>query len=127
VTGAWTNDELRAIDAEDELPIATRRQDGTLRRPVIVWVVRQDDEVYIRSVGGRTASWFRGAQTTHDAHVEIDELAQDVTLVETDDRGDAIDAAYREKYGRHAGIVDHVLTPEARAATLKLVPRSAGA
>jgi hypothetical protein len=32
VTGAWTNDELRAIDAEDELRIATRRQDGRLRR-----------------------------------------------------------------------------------------------
>jgi hypothetical protein len=44
--------------------------------------------------------------------------------VETDDLGDEIDAAYRTKYRRYAAsIVGSVLTPEARAATLKLVPR----
>jgi len=31
VTDAWTTEELRAIDAVDELRIATRRPDGTLR------------------------------------------------------------------------------------------------
>jgi hypothetical protein len=123
VTDAWTTEELRAIDAVDELRMATRRPDGTLRKPVIVWVVRHDDCVYVRSVGGRTASWFRGAQTTHDAHVEIDDVEKGVTLVETDGVADEIDAAYRAKYGRYTGIVDHVLSPEARAATLKLVPR----
>ena len=49
--------------------------------------------------------------------------AAGVTMVETDGAGDEIDAAYRAKYGRYTGIVDHVLSPEARAATLKLVPR----
>jgi hypothetical protein len=36
-----------------------------------------------------------------------------------------IDATYRAKYRRYAAsIVNSTLTPEARAATLKLVPRS---
>lgn len=39
---------------------------------------------------------------------------------------DQIDAAYRSKYRRYpANIVGGVLTPQARAATLKLVPRPA--
>jgi hypothetical protein len=48
-----------------------------------------------------------------------------VLLVETDDLNDTIDAAYRTKYHRYAkNIVDSDLTSEARAATLKLVPRA---
>ena len=36
-----------------------------------------------------------------------------------------VDAAYRTKYHRYAaGIVSSVVSPEARSATIKLVPRS---
>jgi len=45
--------------------------------------------------------------------------------VETDDLNDAIDTAYRTKYRHYAAnIVNSDLTPQARAATLKLVPRA---
>ena len=38
---------------------------------------------------------------------------------------DQIDAAYRTKYRRYGGrYVDPMVAPEARAATIKLVPRS---
>jgi hypothetical protein len=49
-----------------------------------------------------------------------------VTFVDADhDIEDEVDAAYRAKYRRYAGrILDSVLTPEARSATVKLVPRS---
>jgi hypothetical protein len=41
-----------------------------------------------------------------------------------DDVSDEIDAAYRSKYGRYAeSIVGSIVSPEARAATIKLVPR----
>jgi hypothetical protein len=37
---------------------------------------------------------------------------------------DELDVAYRTKYRRYAAsIIDHITSPEARAATLKLVPR----
>jgi hypothetical protein len=50
---------------------------------------------------------------------------KDVLLVETDDINDQIDAAYRTKYHRYAiSVVDAIVSPEARAATLKLVPRA---
>jgi hypothetical protein len=47
----------------------------------------------------------------------------DVDEDEDDDLADRIDDAYRTKYRRYAeGIVGTTLTPEARSATISLVP-----
>jgi hypothetical protein len=121
----WTNDELSKIGAADELEIAPSRADGTLRNPVTIWVVRHGDDLYVRSVNGRTAAWFRAAQVRHEAHIDAGGVDKDVRLVETDELNAAIDAAYRTKYRRYAAtIVNSVLTPQAQAATIKLMPRS---
>jgi hypothetical protein len=125
---AWTNDELTRIGAAEELEIAPLRRDGTPRTPVTIWVVRYGDDLYVRSVNGRTATWFRGAQARHEAHIHAGGVEKDVTLMELDADDtieDQIDAAYRSKYRRYAkSIVNSVLTPQARAATLKLAPRA---
>ena len=47
-TTAWTSDELTRIDAADELEIAPRRRDGSLRRPVPIWVVRVADGLHAK-------------------------------------------------------------------------------
>jgi hypothetical protein len=51
----WTSDELDKIANADELRIATKRPDGTLRSPVPIWVVRHGDDLYIRSYRGPAA------------------------------------------------------------------------
>jgi hypothetical protein len=120
----WSRDELSKIGDAEELEIAPARRDGTLRRPVTIWVVRHGDDLYVRSVNGRTSSWFRGAQARHEAHVDAGGVEKDVSLVETDDLNDEIDAAYRSKYRRYSeNVVGSVLRPEARATTLRLIPR----
>jgi hypothetical protein len=123
---AWTNDELSKIGAAEELQIAPLRGDGTLRKPVTIWVVRHGDDLYVRSVNGRTSSWFRGAQVRHEGHIQAGGVDKDVTFVDADpDINDQIDAAYRSKYRRYAAsLVDPVVSPQARAATIKLVPRA---
>ena len=122
----WTSDELEKIEAAEELDLASVRRDGTLRRPVTMWVVRAGDDVYVRSGKGRGSSWFRGVQTLHEAQIRAGGVTRDVSLLETDDVKDDIDAAYRTKYGRrYASIVPSIVAPDARAATLKLVPRDA--
>src|SRR5438552_12630656 len=119
---AWTADELAKVEAADELEIASLRGDGTLRNPVTIWVVRLGDDLYVRSVNGRTSSWFRGVQDRHEARIRCGGVEKDVVLVERDDINDELDAAYRTKYHRYAAnIVDSIVTPEARAATLQLV------
>jgi hypothetical protein len=123
---AWTSDELNKIGTAEELQIASLRQDGTLRKPVTIWVVRVDDNLYVRSVYGRGSGWFRGTQTRHEGHIRAGGVDKDVTFMEETDPSinEQIDAAYRTKYRRYAAsIVNSTLTPEARAATIKLVPR----
>lgn len=125
-TFAWTSDELAKIGNAEELEIASIRRDGTLSSPRTIWVVRLGDELYVRSVYGRTSAWFRGTQARHEGRIQAGGVEKDVTFVEEIDPGisDQIDAAYRTKYRRYAAsIVDSTVTPQARAATLKLVPR----
>ena len=122
----WTSDELSKIGAAEELEIASLRRDGTMRNPVTIWVVRHGDDLYVRSVNGRTAAWFRGTQVRHEGHIQAGGVDKDVTFVDADpDINDQIDAAYRTKYHRYAAsIISHIVSPEARSATIKLVPRS---
>ena len=120
----WPSDELDRIARAEELEITSVRRDGTLRKPVTIWVVRDGDDLYVRSVNGRTSSWFRGVRVRHEGRIRAGGVDKDVFLVETDDMNDEIDAAYRSKYRRYAeSIVDSIISPQARAATLKLVPR----
>jgi hypothetical protein len=124
---AWTSEELSKIGAAEELRIAPRRRDGTLRNPVTIWVVRVGDDLYVRSVYGRTSAWFRGTQVRHEGRIWAGGVVKDVTFVEESDPGinDQIDAAYRAKYRRYAAsIVESTVTPQARAATIKLAPRT---
>lgn len=120
----WTKEDLDKVEAAEELEMAPRRRDGTLRRPVTIWVVRQGDDLYVRSWRGRTGSWFQSAQAQHEARVRAGGVERDVRLVETEERNDEIDAAYRTKYSRYPTFVPPMTTPEARATTLKLVPQS---
>jgi len=124
---AWTSDELEKIAAADELQLASARPDGNLRKPVTIWVVRLGDDVYVRSVNGRTSHWFRGTEDRHQGHILAGGVDKDVLFVEAgDDVNDEIETAYRTKYQRYgASYIDPLLTPGARAATLELVPRSA--
>ena len=80
----WTAEELRRIDASDELEIAARRRDGTLRRHLPVWVVRHGDGLYVRAVNGRDSAWFRGAQARHEGHVRAGGVEKNVSFVDPD-------------------------------------------
>jgi hypothetical protein len=125
---AWTKDELPKVAGAEELEIASVRADGTLRKPVTIWVVREGDNLYVRSVKGPTAAWFRGARERHEGRIRAGGVEKDVTFVDADHAiDDEVDAAYRAKYRRYAGsILNSVLTPQARSTTTRLVPRSAG-
>ncbi len=65
----WTRNELARIGSADELEIAALRPDGTLRYPVTIWVVPHGDDLYVRSVNGRGAAWFRGTQARHQGRI----------------------------------------------------------
>jgi hypothetical protein len=121
----WTRDELDKIGRAEELQIAALRPDGTLRKPVTIWVVRHGEDLYVRSGYGQRAAWYRGTQRRREGHINAGGIDKDVTFVDADPAlNDQIDAAYRTKYRRHeARWVDPMVAAEARATTIKLVPR----
>jgi hypothetical protein len=120
---AWTADELAKVEAADELDIAARRPDGTLRKPVTIWIVRVGDELYVRSAYGPDSAWYRAAKAATDGRVRAGGVEKDVAFEDAGhDLDDEVDAAYSEKYRRYTGIVDTMLTSEVRATTIRLVP-----
>jgi hypothetical protein len=120
----WTNDELDKIGQAEELAIAGRRGDGTLRKPVTIWVVRHGDDLYVRSGYGRAAAWFRGVEERHEGHIKAGGVEKDVAFADADPAlNDQIDAAYRSKYrGHDRQYVDPMVAAEARSTTIKLLP-----
>ncbi len=121
----WTSDQLNKIGRAEEVQVASVRRDGTLRKPVTVWVVHHGDDLYLRSVNGRSAHWFRGIQERHEGRIRVGGVQQNVSFVDPDPGiDDEVDETYRTKYRRYAGsVLNSVLTREARAATIKIVPR----
>lgn len=125
---AWTSEELNKIGSAEELQIASLRADGSLRSMRIIWAVRLGDDLYVRSVRGRTSDWFRGVQTRYEGHIRAGGVENDVTFMEEPDSNlnDQIDAAYASKYRRYASIIPSINSPTARSATIKIVPRATG-
>ena len=121
----WTGEELNKIGTAEELELASLRRDGTLRKPVTIWVVRLGNDLYVRSANGTTSAWFRGTQVCHAGHIRAGGVEKDASFVEEADPdiNNQIDAAYRTKYGHYdAQYVDPMVALKARAATIKLVP-----
>ncbi len=125
----WTSDELNKIGTAEELEIASLRSDGTLRKPVTIWVIRLGSDLYVRSVNGRTSAWFRGVQVRRQGRIQAGGVVKQVDFMEEAgvELNDQIDAAYKTKYRNYAAsIVNTILSPEARSTTLKLLPRPTG-
>lgn len=124
---SWTDDELERIESAEELNLQSLRSDGSLRDPVTMWVVRDGEDVYVRSVKGAQGPWFRGTRSRLEGRIRAGGVDKDVAFVDVGDGGETtprLDAAYRAKYGRYpADIFGSVVTPQAQAATIRLVPR----
>jgi hypothetical protein len=123
----WTDDELNRIGSAEELAIVALRLDGTLRKPVTIWMVRVGKDIYVRSAYGPNVAWLRGTRVRHEGRIDAGGIQKDVAFEDADPMvGDQIDAAYRDKYHRHATqYVNSVITAEARSTTIKLLPREA--
>ena len=110
---AWTPDDLAAFGGSDEVRITSLRPDGTARKPVPIWIVRLGDQLYVRSAYGPENGWYRRARASRAGRIHASVAA-------------ALHAAYHAKYDRYGErIVGTVVSPEAAAATLRVLPRLA--
>ena len=118
----WTQPDLAKIEGADELRIATRRPDETLRRAVPIWAVAVDGCVYVRTWHRRATGWFGHAVSSGAARLAVPGLDTDVTVVQVGPHRRArIDAAYRTKYGGYgAATVAQMVNDDAVKTTLRL-------
>jgi hypothetical protein len=121
---AWTAEELERLGNEDELQLSSERDDGSLRDAVIMWMGRLGDDIYVRSVKGRSGPCFRGTQTRRRGRISSAGVEHDVKFEDADRTLDgAIDAEYRRKYANEPQEwVDPVLTDQAQGSTIRLAP-----
>jgi hypothetical protein len=122
---SWTKEELAKIGNAEELDIASRRPDGTLRPFVTIWVVRADGDLYVRSVNGRSGTWFMRAVAAGEGRIRAGGVERDVAFEEAGSAVQApVTAAYHEKYDRYGpNIVGTVVSVESATTTLRLVPK----
>ena len=114
--------DLLAIEAAQEVRIETRAADGTVHR-TIIWVVVEDGRIYIRSVNGATARWYREALARPDValHVRRERLpfravpATDASSIAACSAG--LERKYRGSYSVRA-----MLAPSVLDTTLRLDP-----
>ena len=99
---AWTRDELARVGDADELRIASRRPDGSLRPYVTIWAVRVGDDIYVRSAYGYDNPWFQRALLSAEGRIRAGAVERDVAFeVPAPEVADGITAAYHSKYDHH--------------------------
>lgn len=122
VMSTWTTTDLHTFGDAGEIAIAPLRSDGSTRPYTTIWIVRVGDGLYVRSYHGPEGSWFRAAQGSGKGRLRADDAERDVAFEPAVTDSDTVDEAYRAKYGRSA-YADAMLTPDASATTLRLIPR----
>jgi hypothetical protein len=127
---SWTSDELDRIGSADELRITSVRADGALRPYVPIWVVRVGDDLYVLSYRGADGGWFRHLRERDRGRIKAGGVEREVAVAAAaddvdNDVDDAVDEAYRGKYGRYGSrLVDPMIAAPARGTTLRLAPLS---
>lgn len=117
----WTSDELDALDRAREIRVAGRRDDGTLRTPVIIWHVVVDGVLYARSVRGPGGGWYRGVTRNGTGSVSWHDETRDATFASDASHEAAIDDAYFAKYG-HGAATQSLMGDEVKRTTLRIDP-----
>lgn len=125
-TATWPQDELGQIGAAEEIGLASRRPDGSLRPYVTMWVVRAGVGLYVRSAYGPDNPWYRRAVASGTGRLRAGSIERDVSFGQAAEevQGD-IDAAYHAKYDRYGPrIVGSVTGPGVHLLTIRLVPQT---
>lgn len=103
---SWTESELESIGRADELRVASRRADDTIRPYVTIWTTREGDDIYVRSARG---------------------VEKDVIFTREEDAATnaRVDAAMHAKYDRYGpGPVGTITGSDSHATTLRVMPEA---
>lgn len=124
-TTTWAPEEPQRIGAAEEIGLASRRPDGSLRPFVTMWVVRAGGTWMSARPTGPDNPWYRRATASGAGRIRAGGIERDVSFAQaaSEAQGD-IDAAYHAKYDRYGPrIVGSVVGPSAHRVIVRLVPQ----
>jgi hypothetical protein len=116
-------DELALLAEEEEIEIETARPGGPPHR-TIIWIVAEGDDVFIRSVNGAEARWYREAIADPSVTIHVDGRALPARVeVATDpDSTRRTSEQLSRKYATHGASLRAMLVPDILDTTLRVVP-----
>jgi hypothetical protein len=87
--------------------------------------LRTGGDLYVRSVNGRSGTWFRGALAAGEGRIRAGGVERDVAFEEAGSQVHApVTAAYHQKYDRYGpSIVGTAVSAESATTTLRLILR----
>ena len=115
-------DAIERLDREEEIRIETRSPEGEVHR-TIIWVVVDAGEVFIRSVHGTGARWYREVVAGREPAIWIGKERIPVRVSEATSAGDIARCSrvLESKYA-HDPAVKPMLVPEVLDTTLRVEP-----
>jgi len=120
----FSSEELKKIDAADDLHISPFREDGkTYGTPTWIWEVVVDGDLYVRAYNGVYSQWYNAALQQKAGRIKAARKTFEVSF-ETIERNinDKIDEAYKKKYSS-SPYLTAMISERARKATVKIIPR----
>ncbi|HVL54340.1 MAG TPA: nitroreductase/quinone reductase family protein [Vitreimonas sp.] len=119
---SFSPEELELIRRAEEVEIETQAPDGPVHRTVI-WAVVDDERVFIRSVDGSQARWYREAQANPAVALHVEGRRLTATAIPATDPDSVQRTSDRiaEKYAGDPS-TDTMLREEVLDTTLRLEP-----
>ena len=117
---------LEVLGRVREIEIETASPDGATAHRTIIWIVTAGDHVYVRSVNGTPARWYREALAHPDVVVHAEGAAIPMTAVPANDAQSiqVVSDAFRSKYGKISrSSTESMVQPHTLETTIRLDPR----
>ena len=126
--GTWSPEELNLLGTAGEVEVSSVHHDGSMSRQRIVWIVRVGNQLFLRSVNGPEAGWYRSTRSRHQGQLEARGLVRQVGWVDVDAAADpdidpAVDAEYARKYRGSTTAIERINSTAARSTTMRVDPR----
>jgi hypothetical protein len=116
-------DELALLADTEEIELETARPGGPPHR-TIIWVVADGDDVFIRSVNGAGARWYREAVANPSVTVHVDgrTLPARVEPATDPDSIRRTSEQLARKYANDGASMRSMLKPDIFDTTLRVIP-----
>ena len=115
-------DELALLADTEEIEIETARPDGQTRR-TIIWIMVDGDDVFVRSVNGAGARWYREATANPSVTIHAGTRALQARTIAAPDADSVarVNDALERKYSGITGLRE-MLVPDTFETTLRVEP-----